>query len=159
MVPFIAALAPLVTQALPMILPQLAGALAGPVGQAAQGILGQLAKSLFSQDGKPGLFPEKTPLGLPNPLALLNNHYKELGKLYSRAGDFLKGLGDFLQGKPIQLENGKKITKPHVLHPRTAKIHYDAARRVCEQINVNVDVDVITGRGPATSAKSTGGTS
>ena len=114
---------------------------------------------MFSQDGKPGLFPEKTPLGLPNPLALLNGHFKELGKLYSSAGDFLKGLGDFLQGKPIKLENGKEITKPHVVHPRTARIHYDCARRVCEQLNVNVDVDVIAGRGCARSTSSTGGTS
>ncbi|HZA51934.1 MAG TPA: hypothetical protein VE549_14415 [Myxococcaceae bacterium] len=151
-------LAPLVTQALPMILPQLVGALAGPAGQAAQGLLGQLATSLFSpQAKKEGLFPEKTPLGLPNPLALLNGHFKELGKLYSRAGDLLKGLGDFLQGKPTKLENGKEITKPHVLDPKTAKIHFDAAGAIINQINVNVHVNqggVSTE--PATSAGKTG---
>ena len=151
-------LAPLVTQALPMILPQLVGALAGPAGQAAQGILGQLATSLFSQQAKKeGLFPEKTPLGLPNPLSLLNGHFKELGKLYSRAGDLLKGFGDFLQGKPTKLENGKEITKPHVLDPKTARIHCDAARAIIDEINVNVNINqggVSTE--PATSSGKTG---
>jgi hypothetical protein len=132
--PLIAALAPLVTQALPMLLPQIAGALAGPAGQAAQGTLDQLAKSLFSQGDKGGLFPEKTPLGLPNPLSLLNGQFAELGKVYSRAGDLLKAIGDFLQGKPTKLENGKEIVKPHVLKPKTAKVHHDAAKKIGDQM-------------------------
>ena len=155
--PLVAAFAPLVAQALPVLLPQIVGALAGPAGEAAQGILGQLAKSLFSQDGKTGLFPQKTPLGLPNPLSLLNGHFAELGKGYSRVGDLLKGLGDFLQGKPAKLENGNSIAKPPVFDPKVATIHHDAAKRIAEQLNVNLNITL--GGAPAQETASTGSTS
>lgn len=155
--PLAAALAPLLTQALPTLLPTLATAFVGPLGQAAQGILGQLAQNVFSESGKGGLFTDTLKLNLPNPLSVLNGPLAQIGKGYSSAGDLLKDYGNFLQGKPKQLENGVSVSKPHILKSNTAKVHHDWMAKMAAQPNITVNIH-LNGAGAAEGTASGGGT-
>jgi hypothetical protein len=145
--PALAALAPILMKALPAVLPNIVGALAGPAGQAAQGILGQLAQSVFSQDAKSGFFSDKINVSVDNPLSKLNKLFGEIGKGFLGAGDFLKRIGEQLQGKPRKLENGKEIVKPRLLEPESLEVHRERAKNLSSDIIVHVNVN---GLGSAT---------
>jgi len=153
MLPALAALAPIVMKALPAVLPNVAGALAGPAGLAAQGILGQLAQSVFSQDRKEGLFSEKINVSVDNPLSKLNKLIGEVGKGILGAGDFLKKIGDLLQGKPRKLENGEEIVKPPLLEPDTLHVHDESSKNISP---TNITVNVNASGSAAASAAGTG---
>ena len=139
--PALAALAPIVMKALPAVLPNVLGSLAGPAGQAAQGILSLLAKSAFAQDGTGGFFSDKINISVENPLAKLNPLLGEFGQGLLGVGDFLRKIGERLQGRPRKLEDGREIVKPRLLEPDTIRLHRDCFKDLCSQILVNVNVN------------------
>ena len=82
-----------------------------PAGKVGVDILKQLASSVFSKDGKGGVFSEKLQLSLPNPLAKLNKLLADIGQKFASGGDFLKNIGNFLTGNRT-LENGTQVNVP-----------------------------------------------
>ena len=84
--------------------------LLGPVGSAALDIFKQVGGGLLNKTGSGGLFSDKIPISLPNPLSRLNGLLGNIGQKFNGVGDFLSKIGDFLSGK--RHVGGQDVTVP-----------------------------------------------
>jgi hypothetical protein len=110
---FLSSIQNFVNTVVPKLESKVEGIESNPAGKVGLDILKQLASSIFSKDGKGGLFSEKLTLSLPNPLAKLNKFLADIGAKFLNGGDFLKNIGNFLTGNRT-LENGSQVTVPRL---------------------------------------------
>ncbi len=126
-----------------------------PAGKVGLDILKQLASSIFSKDGKGGVFSEKVTLSLPNPLAKLNKLLGDIGAKFLNGGDLLRNIGAFLTGNRT-LENGTNVTVPR-LQDRAAT-SADTTKKLASTLSTG-STSSSTGSQPAKTTSNTNTTS